>query len=77
MPPLRPNPPRLVTVALAVALAVIGLVLALPIPAGLELLGPVAEIVAPFGIALDRDLGYLCLFVSPGLLVAGSLLPGI
>jgi hypothetical protein len=74
---LHPNPPRLVTVALAVALGVLGLALALPIDAALPLLEPVEPILSPLGLALDRQLGYLCLFLSPSLLVAGSLLPGI
>jgi hypothetical protein len=74
---LHPNPPRLVTVALAVALGVLGLALALPIDAALPLLEPLESVISPFGLALDRELGYLCLFVSPCLLVAGSLLPGI
>jgi hypothetical protein len=75
---LHPNPPRLVTVALAVALGALGLVLALPIDAALPLVEPVLEpIVAAIGLNLDRELGYLCLFLSPSLLVAGSLVPGI
>jgi len=75
---LRPNPPRLVTVVLAVALAALGLVLALPIDAALPLVEPILEpLVGTVGLNLDRELGYLCLFLSPSLLVAGSLLPGI
>ncbi len=75
---LHPNPPRLVTVALAVALGVLGLVLALPIDAALQLVEPILEpVVGAIGLDLDRELGYLCLFLSPSLLVAGSLLPGI
>jgi hypothetical protein len=75
---LHPNPPRMVTVALALALAVVGVAFALPIDAAMPLLDPVVEPVAgAIGLALDAELGYLCLFLSSGLLVAGSLLPGI
>jgi hypothetical protein len=74
---LHPNPPRLVTVALAVALGALGLVLALPIDAALPLLDPIESLASPLGLELDRQLGYLFLFLSPCLLVAGSLLPGI
>ena len=75
---LHPNPPRLVTVALAVALAVIGVAFALPVDAAVPLFEPILEPVASaIGLAMDAELGYLCLFLSAGLLVAGSLLPGI
>jgi hypothetical protein len=75
---LHPNPPRLITVAGAVALAVIGVVFALPMDAGVALLEPILEpLLTPIGLPVDRELGYLALFLSSGLLVAGSLLPGI
>ena len=75
---LHPNPPRLVSVALALGLAVIGVAFALPVDAAMPLLEPIVEPVAgAIGLALDVELGYLCLFLSAGLLVAGSLLPGI
>ncbi len=75
---LHPNPPRLVTVGVAVALAVIGVAFALPVDAAMPLLEPVLDpVAAAIGLGLDAELGYLCLFLSAGLLVAGSLLPGI
>jgi hypothetical protein len=74
---LHPNPPRMVTVGLALALAVVGVILAWPIAPALSLLSPVADITNSFGLALDAQTGYLCLFASSALLVAGSLLPGI
>jgi len=77
VPRLHPNPPRLITVGIAVALLVVGAILALPIPAAVDLLDPLAEIVAPYGLAFDVALGYLCLFAGNVLLIAGSLLPGI
>ena len=74
---LRPNPPRLVTVALAVALLVVGASLALPIEQAGVLLEPLRDLAAPYGIRFDRELGYLCLFAGDVLLIVGSLLPGI
>jgi hypothetical protein len=76
---LHPNPPRMVTVGLAVALAVVGVILAWPIDPAVGLLAPVGDITRSFGLALDAQAGYLCLFASSAsaLLVAGSLLPGI
>ncbi|MGI8704021.1 MAG: hypothetical protein ACR2JZ_05870 [Candidatus Limnocylindrales bacterium] len=68
---LRPNPPRMITVLAAVALLVIGLAGTL-VP-----LEVVTDLVGQFGFELDRDLAYLALFLSPVLLVIGSLLPGI
>jgi hypothetical protein len=74
---LHPNPPRMVTVGLALALAVVGVILAWPIEPALNLLAPVADVTKSFGLALDAQTGWLCLFASSALLVAGSLLPGI
>jgi len=74
---LHPNPPRMITVGVAVALGVIGVVYAWPIDGLISVLAPVADVVAGFGLVLDREMGYLSLFASSCLLVAGSLLPGI
>jgi hypothetical protein len=74
---LHPNPPRMVTVIAAVALAVIGVTLAWPVEPALGLLAPITDTVRSFGLALDQTTGFLCLLGSSGLLVAGSLLPGI
>jgi hypothetical protein len=74
---LRPNPPRLVTVALAVALLALGASLALPIEPAVALLEPLRDLASSYGVRLDRELGYLCLFAGDVLLIAGSLLPGI
>jgi hypothetical protein len=67
----------MVTVVAAIALAVIGLVLAWPIDPAVALLAPVADAIRPFGLALDAQTGYLALFLGSALLVAGSLLPAI
>lgn len=74
---LHPNPPRMITVVVALALALIGVSLAWPIEPALALLAPVTDTVQGFGLAMDQSTGFLCLLGSSGLLVAGSLLPGI
>jgi len=74
---LRPNPPRLITVAIALALGVVGFVFLWPIEPLLPLLDPVQTVLGGVGIQVDRELAYLALFACPTLLVVGSLLPGI
>lgn len=74
---LHPNPPRMVTVVLAIALAVVGVILAWPIAPAVSLLAPVGDITSGFGLGLTAETGYLCLLASSALLVAGSLLRGI
>ena len=74
---LRPNPPRLITVGIAVALAVIGFIYAWPVDSLMPILEPVSKALASVGLSFDREMGFLCLFASPALLVIGSLLPGI
>jgi hypothetical protein len=74
---LQPNPPRLITVGIAIALGAIGLIYAWPIDSLVPILDPIADIVASVGLTMDREIAYLCLFASPTLLVIGSLLPGI
>ena len=75
---LHPNPPRMITVVVAVGLAVIGVVFALPMDAGVAVLEPIPEpLLTPIGLSADRELGYLAMYLSSGLLVAGSLVPGI
>ena len=74
---LQPNPPRLVTVGVALVLGAMGLVHAWPIDALLPILAPVTDLLANVGLTMDHELGNLCLFACPSLLVVGSLLPGI
>ena len=74
---LRPNPPRLITVGIALALGVIGFVYLWPVDPLLPLLEPVKTALGSVGLPLDREMGYLFLFACPSLLVVGSLLPGI
>lgn len=74
---LRPNAPRMVTVVVAVVLAVVGAILAWPIDSVIGVLGPLDGILSVVGLGLDRDTGFLFLLLSPSLLVVGSLLPQI
>jgi hypothetical protein len=74
---LEPNPPRLITVAIALAIGVVGLVYAWPIDSLVPVLEPVTDLLSTVGLTMDRELAYLCLFACPSLLVVGSLLPGI
>jgi hypothetical protein len=74
---LEPNPPRLITVAIALAVGAIGLVYAWPIDSLVPVLDPVTDLLSTVGLTMDRELAYLCLFACPSLLVVGSLLPGI
>ncbi len=74
---LQPNPPRLITVGIALAIGAIGLVYAWPIDSLVPILDPLTDILGSVGLAMDRELAYLCLFACPSLLVIGSLLPGI
>jgi hypothetical protein len=72
-----PNPPRLITVAVALVVGVLGLIVAWPIDQALPYLDPLATAMAQFGLQLNREMGFLGLFACPSLLVIGSLLPGI
>jgi hypothetical protein len=78
----RPNPPRMITVIVAVALLAIGvagtllpaatirdIITGLPLPKDLD-----RELLR---LALDDTISYACALASPLLLVVGSLLPGI
>jgi hypothetical protein len=73
----EPNPPRLITVAIALAVGAVGLVYAWPIDSLVPVLEPVTDLLSTVGLSMDRELAYLCLFACPSLLVVGSLLPGI
>ena len=74
---MQPNPPRGITIAVAVVLLVIGAILALPIAQAIRLLDPLATALGPAGIHFDRQLGYILLLVGDALLIAGSLVRGL
>jgi hypothetical protein len=78
---MRPNPPRMVTVVIAVALLVVGLAL-------IFYQGPAIDLVRSLNLPRDvtRDvvslmgeqmIAYAALAAAPILLIIGSLLPGI
>ena len=74
---LRPNPPRLITVVIAVALVLVGLsATVFPIDLVNEALAIVQQTIG-FDIQVTTEIGWLFLLVGDLLLVAGSLLPGI
>ena len=67
-----PNAPKMITVVLSVALALAGLVLTDTISIGF-----VSDLLANTGIDFTREHGYWMLLGSPGILILGSLLPGL
>ena len=74
---LRPNPPRLVTVVIAVALIVVGLsATVFPIDFVNQALDIVQQTIGT-RIEVTTEIAWLFLFVGDALLVIGSLLPGI
>lgn len=67
----RPNAPRLVTIAAALLLTVVGIAVSLtPIQ-------PVLDLLESFDLSLSKEQGWLALVASPLLLVAGSYLRGV
>ena len=76
-PAVRPNPPRLVTVVIALALIVVGLsVTVFPLDFVNQALDVVQSTLGT-DIQVTTELGWLFLLAGDLLLVAGSLLPGI
>ncbi len=74
---LRPNPPKLVTVLVAVALVLVGLsATVLPIDFVNQALAA-AQSAAGFDVRVTTELAWLLLFAGNALLIVGSLLPGI
>ena len=74
---LRPNPPRLVTVVIALALVLVGLsATVFPVDFVNQALEIVQNAIGT-DIRVTTEIAWLCLLVGDGLLIAGSLLPGI
>ena len=74
---LRPNPPRLITVVIAVALVLVGLsATVFPIDFVNQALAIVQGTIG-FDIQVTTEIAWLCLLAGDALLVIGSLLPGI
>ena len=74
---LRPNPPRLVTVVIAVALLVVGISATIfPVDFVDAALGVVQDYLGT-NVEVTREIGWLFLLAGDALLVVGSLLPGV
>ena len=74
---LRPNPPKLITVVIAVALVLVGLsATVFPIDLVNQALAIVQQTIG-FDIQVTTEIAWLCLLAGDTLLVVGSLLPGI
>jgi len=74
---VRPNPPRLVTVVIALALIVVGVsVTVFPLDFVNQALDLVQSTLGT-DIQVTTEIGWLFLLAGDLLLVAGSLLPGI
>lgn len=74
---MRPNPPRLVTVVIALALIVVGVsVTVFPLDFVNQALDLVQSTLGT-DIQVTTEIGWLLLLAGDLLLVAGSLLPGI
>jgi len=74
---MHPNPPRLITVGLALALIVIGLsATVFPIDFVNEALALVQQTIGT-NIEITTQAAWICLLAGDALLIAGSLLPGI
>lgn len=74
---LHPNPPKLVTVVIALALILVGLsVTIFPLDFVNQALDLVQSTIGT-NIEVTTQLGWLFLLAGNALLVAGSLLPGI
>ena len=74
---MRPNPPRLVTVVIALALIVVGVSVTI-FP--LDFVNSALDLVQSYlgtDIEVTTQVGWLFLLAGDALLVAGSLLPGI
>lgn len=76
-PVLRPNPPRWITVIVAVALVLVG-VSATIFP--LDFVNAALDVVQGYvgtSIEITTEIGWLAMFAGNVLLIIGSLLPGI
>jgi len=69
---VRPNAPKLVTIIVAVALTLVGLVVTDTVT-----IAPIADLLANAELELTKEQGWLALAASPALLVVGSFFRGI
>ena len=74
---LNPNPPRMITVVVAVALILVGLsATVFPLDFVNAALDVVQDTIGT-NLEITTEVGWLFLFVGDALLIVGSLLPGI
>ena len=74
---LNPNPPRMITVVIAVALILVGLsATVFPLDFVNAALDVVQDTIGTH-LEVTTEVAWLSLFVGDALLIAGSLLPGI
>jgi len=74
---MHPNPPRLITVGLALALIVIGVsATVFPIDFVNEALALLQQTIGT-NFEITTQVAWICLLAGDALLIAGSLLPGI
>ena len=74
---MKPNPPYMATVVIAVALMVIGLSLEGSVFSIAPLNQVVGDALATVGIKASQELARIMTVGSPTLLIIGSLVPGI
>jgi hypothetical protein len=74
---VKPNPPYLATIVIAVLLMVIGLSLEGSLISIATLNQAVGDVLATVGIKASQELARLMIVASPTLLIIGSLVPGI
>jgi len=74
---VHPNPPKLITIAIALALIIIGIsATVFPIDFINEALAIVQQTIGT-NIVITTEVAWWCLLAGDLLLIAGSLLPGI
>lgn len=74
---MHPNPPKLITIAIALALIIIGVsATVFPIDFINEALAIVQQTIGT-NIVITTEVAWWCLLAGDALLIAGSLLPGI
>ena len=74
---MKPNPPYLATIVIAVVLMVIGLSLEGSLISVAPLNQVVGNVLGTVGIKASEELARLMIVASPTLLIIGSLVPGI
>ena len=74
---MKPNPPYLATIVIAVVLMVIGLSLEGSLISIATLNQAVGDVLATVGVKAGEELARLMIVASPTLLIIGSLVPGI